>query len=95
MNSGNQHSGGKPYDCDLCRLVISIVEENNINVMHTSNKPHKCNLCKKTFTGHLKWHMLTHTGDKLYECNVGGKTFMHTFNLRPHMLTLERNTMHV
>lgn len=92
-----QHTGEKPFGCDLCEyraITQSIVNQHKMR-MHEGSMPHKvlpkhvCEICGKSFKvrSNLKEHMQSHSDARTFLCGFCGKALKNRQCLNRHLFT--------
>nr|XP_042697410.1 zinc finger and BTB domain-containing protein 7A isoform X1 [Chrysemys picta bellii]XP_042697411.1 zinc finger and BTB domain-containing protein 7A isoform X1 [Chrysemys picta bellii]XP_042697412.1 zinc finger and BTB domain-containing protein 7A isoform X1 [Chrysemys picta bellii]XP_042697413.1 zinc finger and BTB domain-containing protein 7A isoform X1 [Chrysemys picta bellii] len=93
------HTGEKPYECNICKVRFTSLEnctglvnltQDKLKVhmrKHTGEKPYLCQQCGAAFAHNydLKNHMRVHTGLRPYQCDSCFKTFVRSDHLHRHL----------
>ncbi|XP_022248134.1 zinc finger protein 423-like isoform X2 [Limulus polyphemus] len=83
------HSGGKPYECPLCKKRFALKENRKAHLKsHAGLKPFMCPHCGKTFSRkcHMKEHMCIHITSTTYPCEFCSETFSSLKQLKRHLV---------
>ena len=81
-------SGGRPYQCHICKKGFKTPTHLSLHeLIHSELRPHKCTICNSAFRqkAHLKRHSMVHIGHRPYACTVCSASFDLEYHLRKHM----------